>query len=194
MSESKEQRIARLLNEGLEHYGTGEVAEAILAWEEVLVLDPQNPDARDYVQTADRRKYPRPAKQGSVSSAVKALSEEARQLTAGSRFEDALELLRSAAEADPSSLELQAALELVRSRLLREYRERVGDLDALPVLKASADAITKFNLPSDAGFLLSLVDGSTSVAELVSLSGMDAFEALRTFWGLLETGIVGLDG
>ena len=61
-------------------------------------------------------------------------------------------------------------------------------------VKASTDAITKFNLPSDAGFLLSLVDGSTSVADLVSLSGMDAFEALRTFRGLLETGIVGMDG
>ncbi len=55
MSESKEQRIARLLNQGLEHYGTGEVAEAILTWEEVLVLDPQNPDARDYLHTADRK-------------------------------------------------------------------------------------------------------------------------------------------
>jgi tetratricopeptide (TPR) repeat protein len=192
VSAAKDERVAGLLEKGLEHYGLGEVGKAILAWEEVLVLDPGNSDALDYIKTADRRRLPRGEKQEEAPSAVRSLAAEAGGLVAAARFEEALELLRSAAEADPMSLEVQAHLDLVRARLLRGYRERVGDLAAVPVLKAGADAITKFNLPKDAGFLLSMIDGATCAEDLISLSGMDSFEALRVLHGLLESGIVEL--
>ena len=52
MGESREQRIEALLSEGLNHYGAGEVAEAVVCWEEVLRLDPEHADALDYLQTA----------------------------------------------------------------------------------------------------------------------------------------------
>ncbi|MCZ6785444.1 MAG: hypothetical protein O7G30_19280 [Proteobacteria bacterium] len=192
MSESKEERVSRLLNEGLEHYGMGEVAKAILVWEEVLVLEPKSADAVDYIRTADRRKHPRPPKNaaGSGDAAIRSIAEEAQTLIQAEGFEEALDLLRSAAEAQPTSLEIQANLELVRSRLYRRYRERVGDLEQVAVLNADPNAITKFNLPSDAGFMLSMIDGATSVEDLISLSGVDAFEALRLLQGLLDTGIV----
>jgi hypothetical protein len=35
-----------------------------------------------------------------------------------------------------------------------------------------------------------MVDGTTSVADLISVSGMDAFEALHTLSSLMEAGIV----
>ena len=50
--------------------------------------------------------------------------------------------------------------------------------------------ITKFNLPKDAGFLLSLMDGVTSLDNLMTVSGMDSFEALRTTKNLIDIGIV----
>jgi hypothetical protein len=50
----------------------------------------------------------------------------------------------------------------------------------------------KFNLPAQAGFMLSLIDGDTSVGDIVSLSGMDSFEALRVLNGLVDAGIVSL--
>ncbi len=43
------------------------------------------------------------------------------------------------------------------------------------------------------GFLLSLVDGNTTVREIVSISGMDAFDAFRIMKGLLETKIAAVD-
>jgi hypothetical protein len=45
-------------------------------------------------------------------------------------------------------------------------------------------------LPANAGFVLSMVDGSTSVNEILALSGMDPFEAVRVVNKLLEVGIV----
>ena len=51
----------------------------------------------------------------------------------------------------------------------------------------------KFNLPTTAGFVLSLVDGSTSVNDLMSLSGLDAFDTLRILTGLIDAGIVEIE-
>ncbi|MGH0034396.1 MAG: hypothetical protein ACQGVK_05165 [Myxococcota bacterium] len=190
MAETNEQRIARLLEKGLELYGDGDIAKAILTWEEVLVLDPANADARDYIKTADRRARPRPQKDPGSSPAVRAIASEARQLMAGEHMDSALELLASAAEGMPAGLEIQALLDLVRARLVARYRGSIGDTGAVPTCSPSAGDLRNYNLPSEAGFLLSMVDGSTSVADLISLSGMDDFEALRLLHGLREAGIV----
>ena len=48
----------------------------------------------------------------------------------------------------------------------------------------------KYNLPAAAGFLLSAIDGRISVDELIAVSGMDPFEALRALANLLDAGIV----
>ena len=89
-------------------------------------------------------------------------------------------------------LEFEATVELVRSRLYRAYSERIVDPDRVPRQRSDAGAIESYNLPPDAGFLLSIVDGGTSVAELISLSGMDSFQALHTLCGLLDAGILEL--
>jgi hypothetical protein len=51
----------------------------------------------------------------------------------------------------------------------------------------------RFNLPADAGFLLSLVDGQTTVQEIVSISGMDAFDAFQILKSLLEANIAAVE-
>ncbi len=106
------------------------------------------------------------------------------------QFEESFELLQRAAETGEFSLELEATVELVRANLFTIYRRSIGDLKGIPSLAADRSEITKFNLPSDAGFLLSLVDGVMDLESLVTVSGMDAFEALRTTKNLIEVGIV----
>lgn len=194
MSESKDEQIARLLREGLDYYGGDEVSKAIVSWLKVLELDPDNVEAFDYIQTADRRSAPRPVKQKVVRDArhdaARAILREAEELIEREEFEQALDLLRSSAEGGVVSLELETTVELMRSRLLGRYRSRIGALDCAPVLCADPSALKRFNLPPGAGFVLSMVDGATSITDLISLSGMDAFETLRTVSGLVEAGIV----
>jgi hypothetical protein len=74
--------------------------------------------------------------------------------------------------------------------LLRVYRARVGSGAAVPAVRIPAQQVMQFNLPAAAGFLLSLVDGSTSVDDLMAVSGMDPFDALRALSNLLQAGIV----
>ena len=57
-------------------------------------------------------------------------------------------------------------------------------------LKITPEEIMRYNLPANAGFVLSMVDGNTSVNEILALSGMDPFDAVRVVNRLLEAGIV----
>ena len=192
MAKTKKDKIALMLQEGLDAYGENDVPGAILAWQEVLTLDPNNADALDYIKNADRRAHPRPEDSGGMRVAVaqQRVVAEARRLIAAQQFEESFELLQRAAESGRFDLDVEATIELVRANLFKTYRDSVGDLKGVPTLAADRSEITKFNLPSDAGFLLSLVDGEMDLESLMTVSGMDAFDALRTTKNLIEVGIV----
>ena len=127
------------------------------------------------------------AKQDSES-----LFAKAQALLGQGRLEAALDLFEALALQSPSQPEVQQQLEAVRSQLLKRYRECVGDPVLAPQLCLSLPEIMKFNLAAQTGFLLSLVDGNTTTEDLISLSGMDSFEALRTLNGLFQLGILEL--
>ncbi|MCP4039710.1 MAG: hypothetical protein GY733_22390, partial [bacterium] len=190
--EDRSEEIAALLQEGLDAYGEDEVGRAIDAWRKVLAIDPDQTEALEFIQTADRRSVPR-EEHVPTSRADRAQDDvvaEARRRISLGEFEQALDLLTSGSEGRPFSLELEATIELVRSALFMQYRLSIGDLGSIPVLVSDASEITKFNLPSNAGFLLSLLDGTTDLESLVTVSGMDTFEALRTTKNLIDVGIV----
>jgi len=125
-------------------------------------------------------------------ASVAALLHDAQDLFRAENYEEALELYQAAASLDPARVELEGYVDLLRSRLVKIYRERIGDCRQVPRLLVPLDRITDVNLPADAGFVLSLIDGRTSFDELLSVSGMGPFEALRTFASLLAAGIVGV--
>jgi hypothetical protein len=193
MEESKEERISRLVREGLDHYGFGCVTEAILAWKEVLSLDPDHREAKDYIKTADRRKVPREEPTERTQQARDDMVAESNRLLEQGELDTALELLISLSMSQSFDIQLEATIELVRSSLHEQYLEALGDLAGVPEVLTDPKEITKFNLSPDAGFLLSMVDGVTPLESLISLSGMDSFHALRTAIGLIDAGIVRMD-
>jgi hypothetical protein len=123
---------------------------------------------------------------------VAALLRDAQELLRDENFEGALDLYQAAAVLDPSRVELEGYVDLLRCRLVKIYRDRIGDGRRVPKLLVSLDRTTRINLPADAGFVLSLIDGRTCFDELLSLSGMGPFEALRIFASLLEARILGV--
>jgi hypothetical protein len=186
----KKEEITRLLAQGLDYYGDDAIGKAIQTWRQVLELDPGNPEAIDYIQTADRRDQRRLPPEEQMSDTHRRLVHEACGRIESDDWEGALDLLRSTSEGGCPVLEYEATIEIVRGQLSRQYRDRVGEQGGVPSLRNAAGDITSYNLPSDAGFMLSLIDGTTAIADLISLSGMDAFEALRILGGLLDADIV----
>jgi tetratricopeptide (TPR) repeat protein len=181
MGEAEEGEIRRLMARGLDLYALGQVDEATACWRRVLALDPAHAEARDYLQSAGAE----PDAGGGG-----ALRAEAVALLRAGRLQEGLDLLLPLAERDPANLELQALVELARAALVRVYRARVGSGDRAPRVRIAPEEVLKFNLPAAAGFLLSMIDGGTRVDELLALSGMDPFDALRALSSLLDAGIV----
>ena len=186
MSEASEQKVSSLLQQGLELYGTGEVARAFLLWSEALELDPGNEEALDYMRDADRRTKPRG---DSIGGHTTTIIDDARRLLHLEDCEAALELLISAPSGD--RLEGEAMIELLRANLFQRYRAELGDLTQVArLVDGAADDLRSRNLPASAGFLLSMIDGVTPLGDLLSVSGVDRFEALRSLSRMHEAGIV----
>jgi len=184
------QEIRRLIDEGLELYGTGEVSEAFRVWGRALALDPDNEVVLDYMRTADRRRMPRPEKSSAEKRSDALLGEARAMLDAGS-IEEAHELVSQGA--DGALLAVESMADLIRVKLHERDRERFGDLSGVPVV-SNTEALTQFNLGPDAGFLLSYMDGRTALSDIVSLSNMGAFDTLRMVARLCDAGILELRG
>jgi tetratricopeptide (TPR) repeat protein len=182
--------IGRLMARGLDLYALGQVEEATACWRRVLAIDPSHGEARDYLQAAGTDTEPPPPRAAPRTPPDGLLAEALVLLRAGD-VPEALGLLESLARHEPANLEVQAFLELTRAAALRVFRARVGSGEGVPRLKIPQAEVLKYNLPAAAGFLLSMIDGHSSVDELLAVSGMDPFEALRALSNLLDAGIVG---
>jgi tetratricopeptide (TPR) repeat protein len=180
MAESPRERTARLLAEGLELFGRDRVEEAIARWREVLKIDPAHREARDYLESAGVS----PAGEGERALAARGLA-----LAEQGDPEQALAVLAGATQRAPQDLEAQAAFDLLRAHLYAKDRARLG-AGGKPRLKVAPDQLLRFDLPPEAGFLLSMLDGRTPVDELLAVSGLDAFEAVHLLVRLESAGIV----
>lgn len=192
MAESNEQTIARLMAEGLDHYGQDEIERAVACWRAVLALAPHHEVARDYLEVAGFAADGRAAAKPAASAATRAaqLLREAQALAERGADGEALELLEGVAREAPAHLESQAALELLRAHLYQRQRVRTKGGAGVLRVKLGPQEILRFNLPPNAGFVLSMIDGHTSADELVALTAMDPFEALHTIGKLMDAGIV----
>jgi hypothetical protein len=189
MANSKEMQVSGLLQQGLEFYGTGDVARAFLLWREALELDPGNEEALDYMRDADRRSKPRGGVETSSSGSV---LNDVRRLLHDENAEAAYELMTSVGTG--GDFESEAMVELLRATLYTAYRNELGGLSQVPrIVGETAESLRSRNLPPSAGFLLSMVDGMTPLSDLISLSGMDRFEALRSVCRMREAQILEWD-
>lgn len=194
MGEQEAVRIERLVREGLDAFGIGDVDRAVECWQGALRLDPDHAEAREFLETAlsssrDGSLAPPPSEPGEDPLSSESLLRDARELVRRDDLESALDHLTLVAQLDPGRGEVQGYIDMVRSRLLRRYRAKLGERRWVPRVVAKPEAIKRYNLSADAGFLLSLLDGATSVEQLLSLSGMDAFQALRILSRLVDAGI-----
>ncbi len=188
MAESPEQKIARLMAEGLDHYGNDLVDDAVRCWREVLTLDPRHQVALDYLDAAGYATQAEPVAAASVPQLSRV--DTALDHMAAGEWMEAHEALSSHAKESPSDLEGQARLDLLRSHLHARHRMRVGDGHGVPAVRMGPDEVLRFNLPANAGFVLSMIDGHTCVSDLLALTGMDPFDALHVFTRLIDAGIV----
>jgi hypothetical protein len=91
---------------------------------------------------------------------------------------------------EPHSQQAQRCAENCRKRLLSLYSSKIGNLDAIPVPALGDAELRWLGLDHRSGFLLSRVDGVSTVEEVLDICGMPRLEALKTLVDLLERGAI----
>ena len=114
----------------------------------------------------------------------------ARAAAMGGRWTEAMEMLKGLASANPGRKEVVDALIEVTDGFKSAVYEHKFTLDDVPVVTIGPDALSHMNLnPTDA-FILSRIDGRMKVQQIIRISPINEFDALRTFTRLLAALVI----
>jgi hypothetical protein len=107
-------------------------------------------------------------------------------------FTGALVVAESILDANPDDEDAKRYAQSCREVLTQMYAARIGPMDQVAVVAVPADQITWLSLDHRAGFLLSLVDGVSSIEEILDISGMTRLDALRIMYTLVQQNVITL--
>lgn len=124
-----------------------------------------------------------------VSASEKILVKVAERFQAGD-FGRALMLAEQVLELDEGAEELRHYAELCREKLRQTYLARIGTGRTLLRVSVSDEKLRERSLDPRLAFLLSLLDGASSVDDVVDMSTMPPLEAVRALHELLVEGVI----
>ncbi|HEX3849794.1 MAG TPA: hypothetical protein VHW01_02440 [Polyangiaceae bacterium] len=107
-------------------------------------------------------------------------------------FSGALVIAEGILESNPEDLEAPRYAQSCRDVLTQMYSARLGSLDQVVAIAVPSDQIRWLTLDHRAGFLLSLVDGGSTVDQILDISGMTRLDALRIMYQLLDQRVISL--
>lgn len=107
-------------------------------------------------------------------------------------FTGALVIAESILEHNPEDPDAKRYADSCREVLTQMYSARVGDLRQVVSVAIPAEEIRWLSLDHRAGFLLSLVDGHSTVEDILDISGMPRLDALRLMYTLLQQRVISL--
>ena len=107
-------------------------------------------------------------------------------------FSGALVIAEGIIESNPEDLEAPRYAQSCRDVLTQMYSARLGSLDQIVAVAVPSDQIRWLTLDHRAGFLLSLIDGGSTVDQLLDISGMTRLDALRIMYQLLDQRVISL--
>jgi hypothetical protein len=105
-------------------------------------------------------------------------------------YTGALEMAELILAEEPGNLEAAECGENCRSVLENMYAARLGPLDRVPMVVVPRTQMRWLSMDHRAGFILSLIDGSSSVEMILDVCGMPKLDALRILHELVQQKIV----
>jgi hypothetical protein len=107
-------------------------------------------------------------------------------------FTAALSTAETMLEVDPDDQDAMHVAEVCRAKLKAIYIGRLGSLDKIPVIAVQRVNLRGLSLDHRSGFLLSMIDGMSSIEEIIDIAAMPPLEALRTLYNLVTQQIITL--
>jgi hypothetical protein len=105
-------------------------------------------------------------------------------------YSGALVIAEALLEDDPSHAEALRFAENCRSVLTQMYTARIGPLDRVPIVLIPRDQLRWLSIDHRAGFVLSHVDGVSSLEMILDVSGMPMLDVLRILYELVEQRVI----
>ncbi len=116
-----------------------------------------------------------------------------RACLAGKEYDAALALAETVLAERPNDLEARECQLRSQMALEAEYLRNIGSFEQVPRLAVSAVEICGLSLDNRTGFLLSRIDGVSTLQTILHISGMSNVEALRSIDVLLKKNIITLE-
>jgi hypothetical protein len=91
---------------------------------------------------------------------------------------------------EPDHTAAAATADTCRAVLRKMYAARIGPLDRVPNVTVARDQMRWLSIDHRAGFVLSLVDGVSTVEMILDVSGMPTLDALRILSELVQQRII----
>jgi hypothetical protein len=107
-------------------------------------------------------------------------------------YSRALQIAEQMLARSPDDLAARRYAQNCRDVLTQMFAARIGPLDQVITVVVSPQEIQWLSLDHRAGFLLSLVDGMSTVDEILDISGMTRLDALKILHDLTEQQVVKL--
>lgn len=107
-------------------------------------------------------------------------------------YSGALEIAEAILAEKPNDAAARACAENCRQVLRKMYAARIGPLDRVPSVAVARDQLRWLSIDHKAGFVLSLVDGVSSLEMIIDVSGMPELDTLRILSELAQQRIISL--
>jgi hypothetical protein len=105
-------------------------------------------------------------------------------------YTGALEIAEKLLASSPDDEPIKACAETCRGVLKQMYTTRIGPLDRVPLVMVAREQLRWLSIDHRAGFVLSLVDGVSSLEMILDVSGMPELDALRILSELAQQRII----
>jgi hypothetical protein len=145
--------------------------------------DPTAPEA--VVQDKPGGKPAAPAGDASVSPVV-----EMRERFSLGDYTGALQVAEAILEDTPGEEQALRCAEDCRAVLVKMYTARIGSLEKVPIVMIARNQLRWLTIDHRAGFVLSHVDGNSTLEQILDVSGMPPLDALRILYELVQQRII----
>lgn len=193
--------IQELLERGLHFYGLGEIDQAIGYWRKVLLLDPGNRTAAEYIEIelgnrpeasaepAPAAPAPEPEPPPEARPAINPAFFAGQQHLLTREWDLAVRSFETAFTADPSHPLYWPHVELSRARLIRDVADVLSN--RLPRLAVPmTELMRRTDITQEYGFVLSLINGDLGLDDIISLSPLPRYTTYHILHRLLVGGLI----
>jgi hypothetical protein len=157
---------------------------------ELPAMDPIDARSAEILEEVDRGAPANESREDRTRRRITALLDRASEWGRGSELERAVTAVDLALSEDPNSALSQKLIHRNRETIMNAFQAFLGDLQRTPALARPLHELGAAPISPRAAFLLSRVDGTLSLDEILDVSGMPRLEAYRYLCQLLLRGIL----